>query len=112
MVLFINRGIRHQLPASLQRFGPIVITALLIVLLMTLFPPVIAPWWVPADKQPAVAAPLPSFAFILDARFDAGRHFPQFAMSRAALAWEWLIAAGVAAGLCLMRLALRQKPGL
>ncbi len=108
--LFIGHG--NQLPASLQRSGPIAIAALSIVLLMTLFPPVIAPWWVPAGKQPAIAAPLPSFAFILDGRFDAGRHFPQFAVSRAALAREWLMTAAVAIGLWLLMLALRPRTRL
>lgn len=110
MFLFIRHSTRNQLPTGLKRSGPIAIAALLTVLLMTLFPPVIAPWWVPADKQPAIAAPLPSFAFILDGRFDAGRHFPQFAVSRAALAREWLVTAAAAIGLCVSMLALSPRP--
>jgi hypothetical protein len=102
MFLFFGSGTRDQLPAGLRRCGPIVVAAFMTVLLMTLFLPVIAPWWVPADKQPAIAAPLPSFAFVLDARFDAGRQFPQFAVSRGALAWEWLTAVAAAFGVCLL----------
>jgi hypothetical protein len=108
--LFSSRDTRAQMPHGVRRCGHIGVAALVTILLMTLFPPVIRPWWVPAGQQPATTEPLPSFAFIFDRRFDAGHHFPQFAVNRQELAWEWIIAAVVAIGLCLLMRALRPRP--
>ena len=105
----LGRNTRAQLPEGVRRSGPILVAALATILLMTVFLPVIKPWWIPAAQQP-VANALPSFAFILDARFDAGRQFPQFAVDRGKLAWEWIITVAVAIGLCLVMWALRPRP--
>jgi len=107
--LFSSRGTRAQLPDGMRQCGPIVVAAQVTILLMTLFPPVIRPWWVPARYQSWTNEPPPWFAFILDWRFDPGRHFPQYAVNREALAWEWIITAAVAAGLCLLMRALRAR---
>jgi hypothetical protein len=98
-----------QLPDGMRRCGPVAVAALVTILLMTLFPPVIAPWWVPAAGQPGTTAPLPSFAFIFDEGFDASR-FPLLAVNRGELASEWIITAIVAIGLCLLMRALRPRP--
>jgi hypothetical protein len=107
--LFSRRDTRTQLPDGLRRSGPIAIAAQAVVLLMTLFLPVMRPWWVPAAQQPATAEPLPSFAFILDKQFDAGHQFPQFAVNREAVALEWIITAAAAIGLCMLMQALRRR---
>ena len=101
---------RSRLPDSWRRFGPIAIAAQLIILLMTLFPPVVKPWWIPAGHEPATPVSLPPFAFILDQGFDASRNFPQFAVNRPELASEWIIAAAAAVALCLLMQALRRRP--
>jgi hypothetical protein len=108
--LLSGRDTRTQLPDGMRRFGPFAVAALVTILLMTLFLPVTRPWWVPVAAQPETAAPLPSFAFILDARFDAGHQFPQFAVNLGALAWEWIITAVLAVGLYLLVGALRPRP--
>lgn len=107
--LFYRRDTRAQLPDGMRRCGPIVVAALMAVLLMTVFPPVIKPWWGLAGGQPDTAASLPSFAFILDGRFNASQHIPQFAVNRGALAREWAIAAVLAAGLCLLMRVPRRR---
>jgi hypothetical protein len=68
-----------------ERSSPIAVAAQAIVLVMTLFPPVTKPWWVPAAQQQATNAPLPAVAFVYDERLDASRHFPVFAVNYPAL---------------------------
>lgn len=111
VALFLRRDTGAQLPDDMRRCGAIAIAATLIILLMTLFPPVIRPWWFPAAQQPATNAPLPSFAFVFDKGFDTSR-FPEFAVNRGELASEWIITAVVAIGLCLLLRALRHRPGV
>lgn len=108
---YARRAARAELPKDVRRCGPIAIAALLIVLFMTLFPPVIRPSGVPAEHPPAATAPLPSFAFIFDQRFDTSR-LPEFAVNRGLLASEWLITAIVAVGLCLFLRTIRHRPSV
>jgi hypothetical protein len=107
--VFSRRNVRTRLPDFLQRAGPIAVATQAIVLVTTLFPPVVRPWWIPAAQQPATGAPLPAFAFVYDKRFDASRHFPLFAVNREKLAWEWIITIVVAVGLCALIWALRRR---
>ena len=90
-----------QLPNGLRLTGAIAVAAQATILLMTLFPPVIRPAWLHAT-----ITPVPSFAFILDSRFTS--RGPDIAVNPAALGREWLIAAAVAMGLCLLTWALRR----
>jgi hypothetical protein len=106
--LFSRRETRAQLPDDMRRCGPMAVMALLIILLMTLFPPVIRPWWVPAAQQPVTTRQLPSFAFIFDDRFDTSR-LPELAVNRGKLASEWLITAVMVIGLCLLMRVLRNR---
>jgi PPE-repeat protein len=92
-----------------ERSSPIAVAAQAIVLVMTLFPPVTKPWWVPAAQQQATNAPLPAVAFVYDERFDASRHFPVFAVNREKLAWEWIITIVVAIGFGVLIWALRRR---
>jgi hypothetical protein len=102
LFLWYRRDARTMLSASVQRCGPIVITALAVIMLMTLFPPVTRPWWGPRPGRESAAAPapLPKIAFILDGRFDASRHIPLFAVDRRTLIFEWAITAVAALGVC------------
>jgi hypothetical protein len=106
--LYSRRDTPAELPEDVRRCGPIAIPALLIILFMTLFPPVIRPWWAPATHQPAATAPLPSFAFVFDKGFDTSR-LPEFAVNRGVLALEWFFTAIVAVGLCLFLRAVRHR---
>jgi hypothetical protein len=106
--LYSRRDTPAELPEDVGRCGPIAIPALLIVLFMTLFPPVMRPWWVPAAHQPAATAPLPSFAFVFDKGFDTSR-LPEFAVNRGVLASEWFTTSIVAVGLCRFLRAVRYR---
>jgi hypothetical protein len=107
--LLSTRETRMQLPDHWRRSGPIAIAAQATMLLITLFPPVVRPGW---GAAPDPTAPLPSFAFILDGRFDASRHVPQFAVDRATLALAWLAVLVVAIGLCLLIRRSRFRPAV
>ncbi len=49
-------------------------------LFMSMFPPVVKPWWGEARRR--TEEPLPSFASIFDAGFDASYHVPLYAINR------------------------------
>jgi hypothetical protein len=101
--LLCRRGAWAQLPNGLRLTGAIAVAAQATILLMTLLPPVIRPAWLHAT-----ITPVPSFAFILDSRFTS--RGPDIAVNPVALGREWLIAAAVATGLCLLTWALRRRP--
>jgi hypothetical protein len=109
ILLLCRHQTRVQLPDDWRRAGPIAIAAQATVLLMTLFPPVVRPWW---GAAPDPTAPLPPFAFILDGRFDASRHIPQFAVDRATLALEWIAALLVALSIWLVIRRTRFHPAV
>lgn len=93
-----------------RRCAVIAAAAVAAVLLMTLFPPVIRPSWVPAAQLPAATdTPLPSFAFIFDQGFHVSPGYALFDVNRAEIAAEWIITIVVAIGLCLLMRALRRR---
>ena len=108
--LFASPTTRAQLPYNLRRSGLVIIAAQVIIVAMTLYPPVIKPWWgTPGDPPPD---PFPSFAFVLDHGFDLSQRiptFPQFVVNRPQLGLEWLIVIAVAFVLSLFRV-LRDRP--
>jgi hypothetical protein len=101
---------RAQLPDGLRQSGPVVIGAQVIIVAMTLYPPVIKPWWgTPGDPAPN---PFPSFAFVLDHGFELSKRiptFPQFVVNRPQLVLEWLIVIAVAFVLSLVIRVLRGR---
>jgi hypothetical protein len=109
-LLFLRAGTPAQWPDAGPRCGAIAAGAVTTILLMTLFPPVIRPWWVPAAQQPATTAPLPPFAFIFDRGFAPKSGYPLFDVNRGEIAAEWIITAIVAIGLCLLMRASRSRP--
>jgi hypothetical protein len=109
--LFFSRpDTQAQPPDGRRRCGAVAVAALVTILLMTLFPPVIRPWWVPAADQARTDAPLPSFAFVFDRGFHTSGGYPLFDVNRGELAAEWIITAVVAIGFCLLMRALRSRP--
>jgi len=82
-------SIRGRPPTMLHNCGPIALAVMMIIVIMTLFPPVMRPWW---GSGSSASAPLPLLAFILHPNFDASRHFPMFAVNTRVLALEWLAA--------------------
>jgi hypothetical protein len=109
--LFASPATRAQLPDNLRHSGPVVIAAQVIAIAMTLYPPVIRPWWgTPGDPPPN---PFPSFAFIFDHGFELSKRtptFPQFVVNRPKLVLEWLIVIAVAFVLSLLIRVLRGRP--
>jgi hypothetical protein len=104
--LFLEPAIRGALPALIRPLAPPILGALLLMLVMTIFPPAIAPWW--GRPQPGSKVPPPTFAFILDSRFDASQHVPELAVDRTALVREWLGTSALAVAICLL-LAVNSK---
>ena len=109
--LLANPTTRAQLPDNLRHSGFVAIAAQVIIVAMTLYPPVIKPWWgTPGDPPPD---PFPSFAFVLDHGFELSQRiptFPQFVVNRPQLVLEWLIVIAVAFVLNLLIRVLRDRP--
>jgi hypothetical protein len=99
---------RTQLSDDAWRCGLVAMAAQAIILVTTLFPPVVRPWWGPATSEPA--APLPLFAFILDLRFNGSRNIPLMVPNRPELALEWLVTMVAALGLAWLLRSLGRRP--
>ena len=110
--LLYGSGVRERLSAPLRRCGPVVLTALVLIFLMTVFPPVRRNWWDPQSKRQSAGdtTPLPTVAFILDKRFDSSKGVPMFAVDRRTLVREWVIVALTALGGCLLMTRWRGYP--
>jgi hypothetical protein len=103
---------RTRLSQSVKRCGPVAITVLALIMLMTVFPPITKPWWgkpKAAQEDADSTAPLPKVALILDERFDASHHVPLFAIDRRTLVLEWLISAVAALGVSLLIIGARSR---
>ena len=109
--LLYRADTRTRLPQSVKRCGPVAITAIAFIMLMTVFPPITRPWWGPKAgiESADSTAPLPKVAFILDQRFDASRHVPLFAVDRRTLVLEWLVSLIVALGVSLVIIRARSR---
>jgi hypothetical protein len=111
--LVVSPTTRAQLPDNLRRSGLVAIAAQVIIVAMTLYPPVIKPsWGTPGDPPPD---PFPSFASIFDHGFELSQRpptLPQFAVNRPQLVLEWLIVIAVACVLSLLIRVLRGRPAV
>jgi len=109
--LLASPATRVQLPDNLRHSSLVVIAAQVIIVAVTLYPPVIKPWWgTPGDPPPD---PFPSFAFVLDHGFELSHRvptFPQFVVNRPKLVLEWLIVIAVAFVLSRLIRVLRSRP--
>jgi len=110
-ILLYRADTRTRLTQTVKRCGPVAITAIAFIMLMTVFPPITSPWW---DSKAGIegadsAAPLPKVAFILDKRFDASRHVPLFAVDRRTLVLECLVIVIAALGVSLVIIRPRSR---
>ena len=87
---------RTRLSHSVHRCRPIAVIIPILIMVTTVFPPVMRPRWAPDST-----APLPKVAFIFDGRFDASRHVPLFAVDQRTLVLVWVISGIAALGLSL-----------
>lgn len=101
VVALYTGEVRSASSSGIDRLRPVLITSIALVLVLTVFPPVVRPWWAsaPAPGAPEADAPRPWVAFMGDPRFDSRRQVPRFAVNRPVLALEWLLAAGATFGL-------------
>ena len=93
--VFSQRDIRQKWSLTTRRRAPLVIVTLTLILIVTVFPPVMRPWW--GSPQPTAnndsQQPLPQFAFVLDDRLDSSGRVPLLAVNFRLLALEWIAVA-------------------
>jgi len=101
-VLFA-RTLRHlDPPRVVVTSGVILLSGITVMLVLSTFPPVMAPSW---GAAPGAGAPLPAFAFIFDPAFDTSRHVPLYTIDRNQWGLEMLfVAACVGIGLLMARI--------
>lgn len=96
--LLLNGKVRTRLTSTSRGCSIIILATLVLLILMTVFPPVTRPWWVPDHQQ--ISAPLPMVSFFLDPGFDANHHYPRFAINDRVLLLEWLAMITFASATC------------
>jgi hypothetical protein len=108
VALFVHMVRRLEPPKPVVVSGVILLAGAVLMLGLSLFPPVVAPWW---GKGPDAGAPLPAFAFVFDPGFDASRHVPRYVIDRPLWGLEMLlVAALVAVGLLLVKILAGSRP--
>lgn len=92
--LLYHQGTRKRLPRMVQQCGRIFLAVNTVVLVMTLFPPVMRPGWGPSDVSAhgSASSSLPTVAFLLHPGFDASKHVPEFTVNVRVLVLEWMSA--------------------
>ena len=83
-----------------QQCGRIFLAVNIVIVAMTLFPPVMRPWWGPSavSAHGAASSSLPMVAFLLHPGFDASKHVPEFTVNVRVLVLEWMSA--IVVGVC------------
>ena len=89
-----HNTVRRSLPQPARKCGPALLCAAVLIVLTSMFPPVV-------PEQARSSEALPKFAFFMDSRFDASQHSAEFAIAKQELAREWFIVAGAAGVVCL-----------
>jgi hypothetical protein len=103
--LLSMRSARSRLPEGAGRWGLIAIAGMTIILLTTLFPPVLL---TTAAGPSETSIPAQSLVLFLEARFFS--RGPGFIyVNPPLLAVEWMVTAGAAVGLCLTMWVLRRR---
>ena len=108
--LFVHTVRRLDPPKPIVACAVILLAGAVLMLGLSVFPPVVAPWW---GTGPDPGAPLPAFAFVLDSGFDASRHVPRYTVNRPLWALEMLlVAALMGLGLLIVKIIAgsRQSP--
>ena len=101
-VLFAHTLKHLDPPRVVVATGVILLVGLTAMVVLSAFPPVVAPWW---GKAPGAGAPLPAFAFIFNPAFDTSRHVPLYTIDRSQWGLEMLfVAACVGIGLLVVRI--------
>jgi hypothetical protein len=97
--LLYYQGTGRRLPRMVQQCGRIFLAVNIVIVAMTLFPPVMRPGWGPTavSGTPSAFTSLPMLAFVLHPGFDASKHVPEFTVNVRVLVLEWMgaIVAGV-----------------
>lgn len=96
-------AMRHLSPSRpAVAAGAILLGGIALMIVLSAFPPVMAPWW---GKAPGAGAPLPAFAFIFSSAFDTSKHVPLYTIDRNQWGLEMLfVAACVGIGLLMVRI--------
>ena len=101
-VLFAHTLKHLDPPRAIVAMGVILLVGIAAMLVLSTFPPVMAPSW---GKAPGAGAPLPAFAFIFAPAFDTSRHVPLYTIDRNQWGLEVLfVAACVGIGLLMVRI--------
>jgi len=94
-IFFLGHStVRRSLPKPVRKYGLAFLCAAALIVLTSMFPPVVT-------EQARSPEPLPKFAFFMDSRFDASQHSAEFTVAKDTLAREWLLVTGVAGVVCL-----------
>jgi hypothetical protein len=98
--LFIRTLSSLKIPRPVFYYGLILLVGSLLMLLISLFPPIIAPWW--GNSEIPHKGQLPSFSFILNPGFSRSHHVPLYAIDM----FKWkieilitIVVTGIAASL-------------
>ena len=107
-VLLYDRS-RRGYSIRARPFATVFVAVVGLVILMNLFPPVVAPWWgSPPARDGGAAESLPPVAFLFHPDFDASRHVPYFAVDLPMLKIEW-VAAAIGGAIAWALLTLRER---
>ena len=98
--LLYYQGTGRRLPRMVQQCGRIFLAVNIVIVAMTLFPPVMRPWWGPSavSAHGSASTSLPAVAFLLHSGFDASKHIPEFTVNVRVLVLEWMSA--IVVGVC------------
>ena len=106
--LFFHTVRRLDPPKPVVASAVILLAGAVLMLGLSVFPPVVAPWW---GTGPDPGAPLPAFALVLDPNFDASRHVPRYTVNRPLWALEMLlVAALMGVGLLIVKIIAGSRP--
>jgi hypothetical protein len=105
---------RRKLPLTWRRCGVVMVIAGVVMLLLSVVPPITQPWWGSGRDQRRTAAAfpdgIPPRAVLTSLHFDASRQVPDFAVDRGQLLMEWLVVATVASIVALVIARTGRRP--
>ena len=110
LLIMTNKRFRPNIPAAVYRYRFVYLSAALLVLGTSLYPPVTLNEWMPPERRTAYTDenPMPRFLFCTSPRLDASQCYAELNIDRNRLRMEWLaIAAG--AGLILAGFSSRSR---
>ena len=106
--LFVHTVRRLDPPAPVVVSGVILLAGAVLMLGLSLFPPVVASRYA---AGPDAGAPVPAFAFVLDPGFEMTHHVSRYVVNRSMLGFEMLLVATlVAIGLLLVKIISGSRP--